>query len=70
DYILYYWKKHGAPASKLMAGLPTYGRTFSLKNPFDTAIGAPTLGPGPAGIYTRQPGIWSYYEILQDREIV
>ncbi|KAM5180707.1 uncharacterized protein ACMZJ9_001239 [Mantella aurantiaca] len=63
DYILNYWKNHGAPPSKLMTGFPTYGRTFHLKNPFDTAIGAPTLGSGPAGPYTRNPGLWAYYEI-------
>ncbi|CAI9555120.1 unnamed protein product, partial [Staurois parvus] len=63
DYALNYWKNHGAPASKLIVGFPTYGRTFRLRNQFDTAIGAPTLGSGPAGPYTKQPGIWAYYEI-------
>lgn len=58
-----YWKTHGAPVSKLIVGFPTYGRTFGLKNPSDSAMGAQTVGPGPAGPYTRQPGIWAYYEV-------
>ncbi|XP_056416123.1 acidic mammalian chitinase-like [Hyla sarda] len=63
EYVMNYWKTHGAPASKLIVGFPTYGRTFLLKNPSDTAMGALTVGPGPAGPYTGQSGTWAYYEI-------
>ncbi|KAH0618849.1 hypothetical protein JD844_018347 [Phrynosoma platyrhinos] len=63
DYAMNYWKNHGAPAEKLIVGFPTYGHTFILSNPSNTAIGAPTSGPGPAGPYTRQSGFWAYYEI-------
>uniref|UniRef100_A0A663EYR2 chitinase n=1 Tax=Aquila chrysaetos chrysaetos TaxID=223781 RepID=A0A663EYR2_AQUCH len=33
-----------------------------LQNPSDTAIGAPTSGPGPAGPYTKQAGVLAYYK--------
>uniref|UniRef100_A0A8C3XIW0 Acidic mammalian chitinase n=1 Tax=Chelydra serpentina TaxID=8475 RepID=A0A8C3XIW0_CHESE len=63
DYAVNYWKDNGAPAEKLIVGFPTYGHTFILSNPSNTAVGAPTSGPGPAGPYTRQSGFWAYYEI-------
>ncbi|XP_016848763.2 acidic mammalian chitinase [Anolis carolinensis] len=63
NYAMNYWKNHGAPAEKLIVGFPTYGHTFILSNPSNTAVGAPTSGPGPAGPYTRQSGFWAYYEI-------
>uniref|UniRef100_H3B2Q9 GH18 domain-containing protein n=1 Tax=Latimeria chalumnae TaxID=7897 RepID=H3B2Q9_LATCH len=63
DYVMNYWKNSGAPAEKLIVGMPTYGHTFHLSNPSNNGIGAPTSGPGPAGPYTRQPGFLAYYEI-------
>uniref|UniRef100_A0A8D0GXX6 Acidic mammalian chitinase n=1 Tax=Sphenodon punctatus TaxID=8508 RepID=A0A8D0GXX6_SPHPU len=63
DYAMNYWKDNGAPAEKLIVGFPTYGHTFILSNPSNTAVGAPTSGSGPAGPYSRQAGFWAYYEI-------
>uniref|UniRef100_A0A8C8SGM1 Acidic mammalian chitinase n=1 Tax=Pelusios castaneus TaxID=367368 RepID=A0A8C8SGM1_9SAUR len=63
DYAMNYWKNNGAPAEKLLVGFPTYGHTFILSNPSNSAVGAPTSGAGPAGPYTRQSGFWAYYEI-------
>nr|XP_003933503.1 acidic mammalian chitinase isoform X3 [Saimiri boliviensis boliviensis] len=63
DYVMSYWKDNGAPAEKLIVGFPTYGRTFTLSNPSNTGIGAPTSGAGPAGPYTRESGFLAYYEI-------
>ncbi|NP_001303814.1 acidic mammalian chitinase-like precursor [Latimeria chalumnae] len=63
DYIMNFWKNSGAPAEKLIVGMPTYGHTFRLTNPSNNGVGAPTSGPGPAGPYTRQPGFLAYYEI-------
>uniref|UniRef100_A0A8B9D5G7 chitinase n=1 Tax=Anser cygnoides TaxID=8845 RepID=A0A8B9D5G7_ANSCY len=63
DYAMNYWKSNGAPAEKLLVGFPTYGHNFILQNPSDTAVGALTSGPGPAGPYTRQAGLLAYYEI-------
>ncbi|XP_067387674.1 acidic mammalian chitinase [Emydura macquarii macquarii] len=63
DYAMNYWMNNGAPAEKLIVGFPTYGHTFTLSNPSNTAVGAPTSGPGPAGPYTKQSGFLAYYEI-------
>ncbi|NXN25016.1 CHIA chitinase, partial [Nycticryphes semicollaris] len=63
EYAMNYWKNNGAPAKKLIVGFPTYGRSFSLQNPSNTAVGAPTSGPGPAGPYTKEAGLLAYYEI-------
>ena len=64
-----YWKSNGASAEKLLVGFPTYGHSYILKNPSDTAVGAPTSGPGPAGPYTRQSGFLAYYEVCDFHHI-
>ncbi|CAM4732208.1 hypothetical protein PO909_020493 [Leuciscus waleckii] len=56
------WLSSGAPADRLLLGLPTYGRTFLLSTS-QTGLRAPTNGPADAGPYTREEGFWSYYEI-------
>ncbi|NWW43423.1 CHIA chitinase, partial [Pedionomus torquatus] len=63
DYAMNYWKSHGAPAEKLVVGFPTYGNTFTLRNPSNNGLGAPASGPGPAGPYTQEAGTLAYYEI-------
>ncbi|XP_060700996.1 acidic mammalian chitinase-like [Hemiscyllium ocellatum] len=63
EFAAKYWRENGLPAEKLMIGFPTYGRTFMLKSSANNSGGAPIVGPGPAGIYTRDPGYWAYYEI-------
>ena len=53
----------GAPKKKLIIGMPTYGRTFTLADPrlYGVAVEAPR--PGMAGKYTRENGFLSYYEV-------
>ena len=59
--------KAGIAKDKIVIGMPTYGRSFSLaappiaptngyRQPFTTA--------GPAGAATGVPGVLAYYEIL------
>ncbi|XP_053101265.1 probable chitinase 10 isoform X3 [Hemicordylus capensis] len=62
DFAMKYWRDNGVPASKLLMGFPTYGRTFRLTSS-DTSVGAPVSGAGSAGPYTREAGFWAYYEI-------
>lgn len=52
----------GAPAHKLVMGIPTFGRSFTLASS-NTGMGAPTSGPGLAGRFTKEEGILAYYEI-------
>ena len=55
--------RKGAPREKLIIGMPTYGRTFTLKDPGYYGIGAKAPRPGAAGKYTRENGFLSYYEV-------
>uniref|UniRef100_A0A6Q2WSB3 Acidic mammalian chitinase n=1 Tax=Esox lucius TaxID=8010 RepID=A0A6Q2WSB3_ESOLU len=62
DFAMTYWRDQGAPVEKLIMGFPTYGRTFQLSSG-KTGVGAAANGPGAAGLFTREAGFWSYYEI-------
>ncbi|KAJ8360533.1 hypothetical protein SKAU_G00170580 [Synaphobranchus kaupii] len=62
DSAIAYWLDNGAPAEKLLMGFPTYGRTFHLTSSM-TSLGAPAYGPAAAGPYTKEAGLWSYYEV-------
>ncbi|KAK7004200.1 chitinase [Biomphalaria glabrata] len=60
-----YWVNQGLPREKLVVGLITYGRSFTLKSPNLSGLKAPVKGPGVAGEYTRYEGILSFYEIYK-----
>jgi len=63
------WTRLGTPKEKLVIGMPTYGRSFALKDRNKYVVNSPTTGGGEAGQYTREAGFLSYYEIctmLQD----
>ncbi|XP_053106421.1 chitinase-3-like protein 1 isoform X2 [Hemicordylus capensis] len=62
DYAVKYLMGKGASAEKIIMGLPTYGRTFTLSSSL-TTVGAPTSGGGTSGEYTKEPGMRAYYEI-------
>nr|XP_017523263.1 chitinase-3-like protein 1 [Manis javanica] len=62
DYAVSYVLRLGAPAHKLVMGIPTFGRSFTLASS-NTGMGAPTSGPGLAGRFTKEEGILAYYEI-------
>uniref|UniRef100_A0A5B7BN03 Putative chitinase-like protein 4 n=1 Tax=Davidia involucrata TaxID=16924 RepID=A0A5B7BN03_DAVIN len=47
SYGLRSWIKARMPRSKLIMGLPLYGRTWRLKDPKSHGIGAPAVGVGP-----------------------
>ncbi len=50
-----------APANKLVMGVATYGRTFTVAS--GGGVGIPASGGGAAGLYTASPGFLAYYEI-------
>ncbi|CAC5392476.1 E3.2.1.14 [Mytilus coruscus] len=66
DYAVKMWLNGGAPKEKLIMGLPTYGRSFTLSNTMETGLGAPSIGRGTAGPYTREKSVLAYYEICSN----
>ncbi|XP_004581987.2 chitinase-3-like protein 2 isoform X1 [Ochotona princeps] len=64
EYALGYWAHKLMPTEKIIMGIPTYGRSFTLASA-DTAVGASASGPGAPGPITGSSGILAYYEICQ-----
>ncbi|KZC06560.1 putative chitinase 3, partial [Dufourea novaeangliae] len=60
-----YWLSQGASPNKLILGIPSYGRSFTLANAGNNGIGAPAVGPGTVGPYTREAGMLGYNEICE-----
>lgn len=63
EYVVKTLIAMGAPAEKLVLGVPFYARSYTLANPRLNYIGAPTKGKGEPGLVTGTPGILAYYEI-------
>uniref|UniRef100_A0A6G1SIN4 Putative chitinase 3 n=1 Tax=Aceria tosichella TaxID=561515 RepID=A0A6G1SIN4_9ACAR len=63
DFGVKLWERMGAPKSKLVIGLATYGRSFTLANNQQYGMNAPTTGGGKAGEFTREAGFLAFYEI-------
>ena len=59
------WMRLGTPKEKLVIGMPTYGRSFTLTNKRDYVVNSAAKDGGKAGDYTREAGFLSYYEVCQ-----
>lgn len=56
--------KQGAPARKLVLGLPMYGRTFLLENEDNPMVmDVPASPKGFPGPYTKEDGFMGYNEV-------
>lgn len=63
EFTINHYLKEGAEADKLVVGLPTYGRSYTLFNTESHDIDAPSSGPGTKGKFTKEPGYLAYYEV-------
>jgi len=63
DATIKFYVQNGASRDKLVLGIPTYGRSFTLANPDAHEIDSPATAPGEAGPDTKEAGYLAYYEI-------
>ena len=63
DHASNLWARLGAPKEKLIIGMPTYGRSFTLANEARFRVNDPASGGGAAGAYTKESGMLAYYEV-------
>jgi chitinase len=59
------WMRLGAPKEKLVIGMPTYGRSFTLSSKRDYIVNSVASDGGKAGVFTREAGFLAYYEVCQ-----
>jgi len=57
------WTRLGTPKEKLVIGMPTYGRSFTLSDRSQWQVNSQAKDGGKAGEYTREAGFLSYYEV-------
>ncbi|XP_054159586.1 acidic mammalian chitinase-like [Oppia nitens] len=65
NYSINYWISKGAPRSKIVLGMGTYGRSFTLQKAENNGLWSPAPQKGQAGPYTREPGSLGYNEICE-----
>ncbi|XP_013791486.2 chitotriosidase-1-like, partial [Limulus polyphemus] len=65
EWTIDYYLELGAVPEKLIVGIPIYGRTYTLLDPKDNKLEAPTNGPGKEGPSTKEKGYMAYFEICQ-----
>ncbi|XP_076366400.1 putative chitinase 10 [Tachypleus tridentatus] len=65
DYGVKMWEKLGAPKDKLVIGMATYGRSFTLSDPRNNGINDQATGGGKEGEFTKEAGFLAYYEVCE-----
>nr|AKP18003.1 chitinase 4 [Eriocheir sinensis] len=60
-----YYVSLGVPKDKMVVGIATYGRCWTLESLDNTGIYANAIGPGPAGPYIQIPGTLGFNEICE-----
>lgn len=52
----------------MILGIPTYGRTFTLRDPAQNKVGDFHSGPGKGGPYTNEAGMIGYNELCEKQK--
>lgn len=63
DVTIKHLIKMGVIAKKIILGIPTYGRTFTLRDMEKHTLNTLVTGPGIEGLFTKHRGLLGYYEI-------
>ena len=63
NWSVNYWLAQGAQREKLLLGVGSYGRSFTLDRESENGLNAGAGQKGRAGPYTREPGSLGYNEI-------
>ncbi|XP_065368948.1 probable chitinase 10 [Calliphora vicina] len=65
DGLAKYWLSQGTPRNKLVMGIPFYARSYTVKDSGNHSTGAPHIGRGIGGQYTKEAGILGYNEMCE-----
>lgn len=63
NYTINYFLEFVDP-EKLVMGIPTFGRTYKLVDPQETALGSDSDGAGDKGPITGEKGFFAYFEVI------
>ncbi|XP_042877960.1 probable chitinase 10 isoform X5 [Penaeus japonicus] len=66
DWTVNYYISLGADRRKLVIGIPTYGRSYTLLDGNFTDFGSSADGPGEQGKYTKENGFMAFYEVCEN----
>lgn len=63
DSSVNFWLKNGFPKEKLLIGVESYARTYTLYANRVNDLGSSILDYGEPGVFTSLPGVLSFYEV-------
>ncbi|GAB6023558.1 Chitinase 2 [Chamberlinius hualienensis] len=69
NFTMHYFLYRGAAPNKLLMGIVSDGRTYTLADPLFHNIGDPAVGPGQSGQYSQSPGYLATYEICANLKL-